>query len=388
MPLSDVKHQPHAHRLIQQAIGRQRVPHAYIFHGPGGVGRAMMARGLAELLLCERPTEQRLAGDGVDKAGAESFRSGCGRCEDCRAVDADVHPDLHRIHRHLHREHPDADVRQRKGLDLGVDVLRHFVIDRVGLTPARGRAKVFIIEEADRMNPQAQNAVLKTLEEPPGPTFLILLVTALDRLLPTTRSRCQLVRFDALPSAFVVAKVAEQCPALPAEQVTWYAQVGAGSIGDAVRAAGDELYELNQRVLDGFASLAAESDRFDVAKTWTEEAKELGERYRKHDSEISDAEATRRALKTIFQLAAVWYADLLRTGSGQSPVIVNLGAAARIQQAADRVDAEQAAEAIKRIAAAERQLDLNVNTQLCVECLVNDLHQFGGCPTSLEVGER
>jgi DNA polymerase-3 subunit delta' len=95
------------------------------------------------------------------------------------------------VHRYLIKEHPESDVRKRKGLEISVDVLRHFVIERTALTPIRGRAKVFVIREADSMTTQAQNALLKTLEEPPGPTFIILLVSALDGLLPTTLSRCQ-----------------------------------------------------------------------------------------------------------------------------------------------------------------------------------------------------
>jgi DNA polymerase-3 subunit delta' len=237
-----------------------------------------------------------------------------------------------------------------------VDVLRHFVIDKVGLTPLRGRAKLFVIRAADDMTVQAQNALLKTLEEPPGSTFIILLVCAVDRLLPTTLSRCQLVRFSGLPERFIRDKLHELRRELSAERIEWCAQCGEGSLGRAVEYADDEVFELYQRLADGLTRLGdGHSDA--LVKAWTDEASALGERYRKRDPDITDAEATRRGLAIVFQLAASWYGGVLRS---------------RVD-AAQAIDAESAAAAINRLAEAQRQLDLNANTQLIVETLVGDL---------------
>ncbi len=361
MSLADIKHQPHAQRLIQRAIGRDRVPHAYIFHGPDGVGKESFARGLAQLLLCEKPVERSLNDDEAIELGVEQLRLGCGACEDCRTVAAETHPDLHLIYRQLNREHPDADVRKRKALGLGVDVLRHFVIDSVGLKPYRGRAKVFIIRGADEMNIQAQNALLKTLEEPPGTTFLILLATALDELLATTQSRCQVVRFDALPAAFVRKKLDQLRPGRPSKETDWCAAHSDGSLGRAIEHLDDELCALSDRI----AALWRRSDT-DRAVAMTElvtaEAKSLGERYRKRDPEITDTESTRRGLKTVFRLVAGGFADALR---------------ADVAGVAGSVYSESRAVAINRIAEAERQLDFNANVQLVVENLSNDLCEVG-----------
>ncbi len=353
MLLSEVRHQGAALRRIQQALSRDRVPHAYLFHGPDGVGKETLARGLAQLLLCERPDEAELAADQAAAVGLPRLRQGCGGCESCRLVAAETHPDFHLVYRQLHRDHPDPEVRKRKGLDLGVDVLRHFVIDKVGLTPLRGRAKVFVLRNADEMNVQAQNALLKTLEEPPGATFIVLLVSAVDRLLPTTLSRCQLVRFDGLPQNFIREKLGELRGGLSADRVEWCARCGEGSLGRALEYADDELFELHQRLAAGLTRRGAQSDAVS-AKAWTDEASALGERYRKRDPDITDAEATRRGLTTVFHLAAAWYADRLRTEA----------------DAAGPIDVESAAAAINRLAEAERQLDLNANTQLIVETLL------------------
>lgn len=370
MSLSEVQHQSHALRAIQRALTGGRMPHAYLFHGPDGVGKELTARGLAQLLLCRQPRTQRPPEEPAAGLGLPEWREACGGCEDCRMVRGDAHPDLHLVHRYLYRDHPDSDVRRRKGLEIGVEVIRHFVIDRVGQTALRGRAKVFIIREADRITTAAQNALLKTLEEPPGPTFLILLTSNLDRLLATTLSRCQPVRFDTLPLDFVADRLAALVPELPAEQREWYARFADGSLGAAMQAIEAGLYELNVTVIE---SMPGGSRAAEAASAWTEAAKGLGDTYRKRDPDITDTEATRRGLLTLMRLAANWHADITRVSAGQWDSLYNHVYRARIERAASGMDLFAAAEAVQRIATAERQLDQNVNVQLCIDCLLNDL---------------
>lgn len=393
MLLGDVRHQDFAHRLIQRAVGRESVPHAYLFHGPEGVGKERMARGLAQLLLCPRPVEHVL--DATQRAALrlDHSRTGCGACEDCRAVLAQSHPDMHLIYRQLSREHPDADVRKRKALDLGVDVIRHFLIERVALTTIRGRAKVFIVQEADGMTRQAQNALLKTLEEPPGTTVIVLLATTMDRLLPTTISRCQIVRFEALPNHFIREKVDEILANMAPPQREWYTRCSQGSVGRALQSADDEIYGLNERLATGFAALTGPENgagahrtngiRSDhMAAAWLEEAKTLANRYKKRDPDVTDTEAIRRAIKTALQLAARWFADVLHVGAHEKTAIVNTHLMPAIRRSAESLTAAQAMQAIQRIVQAERELDLNANTQLCVEVLLNDLARNAAIQTT------
>ncbi len=377
MSLADVKHQGPAQRTLQRAMAGGRVHHAYIFHGLSGVGKEMLARRLAQVLLCSATIERDLQDADAEIVGVDRLVDGCGRCDDCRAVTGQSHPDLHLVYRQLNREHPDPAVRRRKGLELGVDVLRQFVIDRVGLTSARGRAKVYIIREADRITPAAQNALLKTLEEPPASTVIILLVAALDRLLPTTLSRCQVVRFDPLPTEFTRTKLGELLPDTPREHLDWYASCANGSLGTAMERAEDQWYELNQRLIDTLVALAGAGVGSTV-KTWTDASKALGTGYRKRDPEITDTEATRRGFKAIFQLAATYYADVLRAGTTPSSPMVNTAWQAEIKEAARRIDLDSAAGAVNRIAQAERHLDLNANTQLVMETLLSDLADVAG----------
>jgi DNA polymerase-3 subunit delta' len=153
---------------------------------------------------------------------------------DCRLAAAGTHPDLFVIHRQLNKQHPDSTIRKQKALVLGVDVIRHFLVDRAGTSPSRGRAKVVLVREAERMNDAAQNALLKTLEEPPGPTFIILLTHALDAMLPTTRSRCQQVMFQPLPTPFVEERLRSLCPGRGEGEIRYMAAHARGSLGSAV----------------------------------------------------------------------------------------------------------------------------------------------------------
>jgi len=376
-----VQHQPLAVKIVEQGLLRGRVPHAYLFHGPDGVGKETLALAFAELLLCSNSDVDLTTAARKKQAAKQSELAACGRCDDCRGIAAGVHPDLHIVHRYLNREHPDSDVRKRKGLEISIDVIRHFLIEPVGRTPIRGRAKIFIVREADRMTVQAQNGLLKTLEEPPQTTFLILLADNANSLLPTTQSRCQGVPFDPLPISFVESRLGELVPKLTPTQRSWYARSGDGSIGKALEAAQDGLFELNERLstvlgewLTAQRSTGGRRGRApDLLKFWTEEAGSIGDRYQKRDPDITDTDATRRGLFTVLRLTATWFADVLRLSAGGTLELTNVKHRPALEKIAGGVSPSRTADDIHRIAETERQLDLNANTQLCLETLVADL---------------
>ncbi|MCK4659776.1 MAG: DNA polymerase III subunit [Phycisphaerae bacterium] len=367
MSIFEVRHQHRAQQIVQRALAGGRLPHAYLFHGPDGIGKEMLAERLARILLCENPVHpptppiEELAGfDGP-------LLDACGWCQDCILAQARTHPDIHLIYNELHKLHPDPMVRNRKGLGLTVDVIRHFVINAVGTKPLRGRAKVFIIRQADRITAGAQNALLKTLEEPPGTTYLILLVTNLDRLLPTTRSRCQAVPFGPLPIEFVTATLQEVVPDITPELAGLYAAIAQGSLGTAQRYCQDSLDAYNAKIIDTLGRLGSASVP-PIAKQWLKDAETLGAQFRNRDKGISDTEALRRGLKTLFCLAATWFGDVLRVSVGAQQSLTNTAQARQMTGAG--VGARQAASAIKAVVDAERHLERNVSTQLVVEGLL------------------
>ncbi|HSW44213.1 MAG TPA: hypothetical protein VLM89_01420, partial [Phycisphaerae bacterium] len=256
MSIFDVQHQERAHRIIQQALSSRRMPHAYLFVGPEGVGREMLAARLARLLLCAQPARLELPETLADVVPEGRGLDACGQCEDCRLVQAGTHPDLRLIYRQLNRQHPDSRIRKQKALNISVAVIREFLINRVGPRSIRGRAKVFIIREAERLEDEAQNALLKTLEEPPADTFLILVTTAMDRMLPTTRSRCQQVQFRALPATFVAERLSRFRPEADPEAVSYVARHVEGRLGVAIQMLDDGLYPLKRAWGERLAELA------------------------------------------------------------------------------------------------------------------------------------
>ncbi len=384
MRLSDVQHQPRALALLRRGLHSGRTPHAYLFEGPEGVGKELTARALAARLLC---LDERLAADA----------DACGRCAACRLVESDNHPDLHLVHRGLHKLHPDPRIRRGKALFLVVDVVRHFLIEPAALKPSQGRRRVFIVRDAERMNEQAQNALLKTLEEPPGTACLILLTSSAGRLLPTIRSRCQSVPFGLLPAEFVAHELRARTD-LSAADARTLAHLSEGRLGVALRwqqlgllelwpAAAElvlvpdqDIVAFGKGTLELASTLAARAAQAERARA--EEPDEDEEEEREEDDDDEEDEgpgrraATRRiatdelraALKLVLMLQAALLRDglLLRTGAAAPPYAPQQHetAAALARQPTGRL--ERALEALHE---AEYLLDRNVAPQLTCERL-------------------
>ena len=222
----------HAKDILQSALRSGRMHHAWIFHGPQGVGKQTMAAAVARMLLCHNP-------------GAEG--ASCGICPSCR-LDAKAHPDLHLIYKELAAVSDFRHLRERKQMNIPVDLLRehvigghvgdHYIDPAVGVRPMLNHGKAFIIDEADLLDLTGQNSLLKTLEEPPPGTYLFLITSNDDRLLPTIRSRCQRVPFSALDDELVKQWLADQPAAqdLSPDQRAWVVRFARGSIGRAALA--------------------------------------------------------------------------------------------------------------------------------------------------------
>lgn len=371
MRFRDVQHQPQALALLRRALASGRTHHAYLFEGPEGVGKELMAIALAARLLCE---DEMLAPDD----------DSCGACAACRLVAVGNHPDLHLIHRGLHKLHPDRAVRQRKGLFLAVDLVRHFLIEPATMKPTRGRRRVFILRDAERMNEGAQNALLKTLEEPPGAATLILVTSSAARLLPTIRSRCQQVRFGALPPDFVAEQLAARA-ALGPPGAAALARLADGRLGVALRWHKLDLLACGDTVADGVARVAA-GDPESVARSWVEVATELGSRWLSlgdvDEEESEDEPSTARssaksvptdvlrdALKLVLMLVAAVYRDaLVAHVQAGSPRLLPQQAGCADQLAAQASESHLGT-CVQAVHEAERMLDRNVAPQQACEWL-------------------
>ena len=169
MVLEALADQPRAAQLLRRALESGRVAHAYAFIGPPGSGRSTAALAFAGALLCAK--------------------GGCGACRECRLAAARQHPDLHVIV-------PTPPEKTPKGTPLiRLDEI-HELERQASLRPAMAARKVFVIDDAERMTPEGPQAFLKTLEEPPARTVMILVLPTARALPATILSRCQPVRFQ------------------------------------------------------------------------------------------------------------------------------------------------------------------------------------------------
>jgi DNA polymerase-3 subunit delta' len=233
--------QPHVERALAQALAAGRLPHALLFTGASGGGRERAARGLASALFCE--------------VGGAPF--GCQSCRGCRRAMAGQHPDLHVLMPEaeaVRRGLAEPDGKRKPSADILVDAVRAAAA-RLRMAAFEGGARVALVVDAHRMNPSAQNALLKTLEEPGDRTLLVLIAPHVRSVLPTIASRCARLAFAPPPAAPV-----GEAPALwPAFQAPLRARMEAAEAAGKERGDVDEQLALLARAFSASAREAAAS---------------------------------------------------------------------------------------------------------------------------------
>ena len=213
---------------LRKSLEDKRFPHAFLFTGPEGVGKRTFANKLAQALLCERVPEAKL--------------DPCEVCPACLQVKNGAHPDLLTVGR--------PDDKQ----ELPIAVIRQLCAD-LGLSPMRGSRRVAIVDDADDMNDEAANAFLKTLEEPPVGSVLIMVGTSPEGQLDTVVSRCRVVRFRPLSEPDLAAILLEQGVASNEEEAERLAKLGDGSVSRAKGLANPSLAHFRRLLIDEIADL-------------------------------------------------------------------------------------------------------------------------------------
>ena len=245
--MEKIQGQQRAIDVLQSALRADRLHHAYIFHGPPGVGKFTTALAFAHILLCH-DARTDLVGN----------RTACGTCESCRilAAEGGIHPDLHIVTKELACFSDKAEIRDRKLMSIPVEVLRRGLIDPVNRAARLRHNKVFLVDEAELLQGEGQNLLLKTLEEPPAGTYLVLVTASEDRLLPTVRSRCQRVAFVPLPRAVVEDWIDRQGEALDDSGRQWLISFAGGSLGTPRLALDYDLLSWAKCVLPALDAMA------------------------------------------------------------------------------------------------------------------------------------
>jgi DNA polymerase-3 subunit delta' len=300
--LSTVRAQPTAVEILRRALASTRVHHAYLFDGPDGVGKELLAFALAQALVCERRTP--------------GTADACGECRACLGAvprpgqRTPLHPDVVVLERGLYD--PSAIGRRSPEVqDISIDQIRTLVLVHAAFPPREGRAKVYIVRRAEELSLAAANALLKTLEEPGSRTHFVLLSSAPQALLPTIRSRVQRVRFGALPDIVIADLLAER--GMERSQADAIAPLSGGSMTAALLFGDQEASEQREQFVTR-AIAAIEARNLGPAMDVAEEAKRVSK-----ETMVAALQALAAALAALgrsaagtpdrqAERAAAWYA--------------------------------------------------------------------------------
>ncbi len=362
LELQDVVGQDEAIERLQRAMHADRLPHAFLFAGPAGVGRRTTTVAFAKTLLCSKPVRKPAAK--TDKK--PPFRQACGQCEDCRMMAVEAHPDFHLVYKELARYHDDANVRARVMQEVSIAVIRSFLIAPAGRAASRGRGKVFVVLEAELMSIAAQNALLKTLEEPPDGVTIILICQNGEQLLPTTLSRCWMVRFGPLPEKFVTGRLLEA--GVDEGEASFWAAFTEGSLGRALRLTRQGMYEVKRNVIERLAKLTPAGDAElaeHIAKVTDRlAAQAVAAAGKETGAELSKMLATRRVVGNMLELIAGAFRDALSLATGAERSLTNADQHKAIEALANRFEPLKLTEILEALNRYEQLLWRNVNPKI------------------------
>lgn len=323
---------------LQNSIVNKSIVHAFLFTGMDGVGKFTTAKKFAQALNC-------------DKQDGDS----CGKCYQCRAIDSGNHPDLTIVG-------ISEDSRIIKMEDVKL------IHEAAALTISKGRHKVFIIEDADKLGIEAANSLLKILEEPPELCVLILTAPSPEAVLPTILSRCQVIRFGKLPEEFIVEKLQEEfeIDKSTAQSVACFAD---GSIGRARELFSDDLIEMNNWVIDNLSDLK-KNDVMDLSQ----DALALLKGWR--GAKLAGNEL-RLVIFYFLDFVSVFFRDAaVLSECGEAGKIYNKAFIEQIMPLAKSIGYDKLNDVVQRIQETHALVDLNVNVDLAIENMFLDLEKL------------
>lgn len=340
---------------LEHAIRTKRAAHAFLIAGPHSVGKTTLARALAKRLLCmanEMPVSQ---GDMFGGAAVVN-EPPCGVCRACIKNSKGVHPDVMLLEGVPNREfyNKNGSVAPPRKSDrekrvLLVDQMRDME-KWLSTSPFESSYKIGIVRRFEDANEEAQNAFLKTLEEPPSHAVIILTAQDAGLLLPTIVSRCQPLTLRPLSVETVEKALIEKWNAEPAN-AQLLARISGGRLGWAVRALNaPNILETRREALDALSALVREgrAERITRAEGLAKEASELPQ---------------------VFEIWQTWWRDILLMSNAQDPRVTNVDYMEALREQAGRFSMEDVQQALTAIRTATRQLGQNVNARLVTEVL-------------------
>lgn len=333
MSFKNILGQEHVIQNLQKVLKKGCLPHSYIFLGMQGVGKTFTAKELAKSLNCK-----------------ESDTDSCGKCVNCKRISIGTSPDVHWISLESDKKF------------IGINDIKELQYAS-SLKPVESNYKIFIIQNADRLSEEASNCLLKTLEEPPLSTLIILITNSLDFLLETIVSRCQIIKFLNLPKDTIKTFLRTNY-SIDEGALEWYTHVSNGSIGEAVKLMNANLFNKNETLINDLFNLKVR-DNFKISKEIQDGIA----------NEEKSFEEKRSYLKTILNLILNYYRDLLlyKTGVVEKSYYFNSKHEDLIKAQSNLISIETIIKIIDHIFVAFDNLESNANTNLLLENLLTRL---------------
>lgn len=315
--------------------------HAYLITGPSQVGKSTLARAMAAALVCTWPAGREAGAADVDPVGQSPAAEPvpCGACRACRMVARGGHTDVRAV---------EAESGRR---GVTIEQIRQLEHD-AGLRPYEATRKAFIVAGVEAMTEAAANALLKTLEEPPTDTVLVLTAADVSQVLPTIVSRCREVPLRAVPAGEIEAALIGR--GVAAESAHVLARLAAGRPGWAIAAVAD-----SDRVTD-------HAQRIDLLER-------LLSQPRRQRLPVAAEMGDAAAVKSVLDVWIGWWRDALLVQQDLPDLVTNAGRAEQLRHLGAGHPPEVLWRAMTRIQETRQQVDANVNVRLAVEALLLDL---------------
>jgi DNA polymerase-3 subunit delta' len=348
VPFSGIVGQDRALSVLEHAMRAGRIHHCWIFHGPRGVGKFRAALSFASMVL--DPTCGPTLTGGFEPDPESQVQ---------QLLRTGSHPDLHVVHKELAKYHEEKSVRDKKLLVIPKEVITKYVVTPATMASSLVNdapvSKVFIVDEAELLDIAPQNALLKTLEEPPARTLIILITDNLHVLLPTIRSRAQQVAFTPLGESAMKQWIKALNDPPPADETAWLLQFCAGSPGTFVSARASGVFALWQALQAQLDEMRLGRFPIDVGAALGGFAETYASNWVKEFPHLSKEAANRQGADWVFRLLGFWLRGELRT------------------RVASNADAAPVMAAVEAIRVAESASEANTSIGFVMEQLASQI---------------